>query len=150
MTLSCLLRSSLLCDLVVTSVKKLDQAEPVAEGIRHDSNFAPDGCSYIVLDNRARANCACEGLIDILHDNIEVDRGPVTFVCAAANACAKRAAFILQQKHRNRPSGQFRYTVTKIPLQAQTERIRVERERTLEVGYIYVDQDAHECTCPRD
>src|SRR5215217_7276653 len=103
MTLSSLLRSSLLCDLVVTSVEELDQAEPVAKGIRQDSNFAPDGCSYIVLDNRARANCACEGLIDILHDNIEVDRGPVTFVCAAANACAKGTLFLLQEKDRNWP-----------------------------------------------
>ena len=72
-----------LCDLVVAPPEELNQAESMAERISHERELAPFLYRNGILEPRTGRNRFLYGSVDVTHDKIEMNGGPVALVRTA-------------------------------------------------------------------
>src|SRR5215470_17355632 len=77
-------------DLVIATADQLQQAEAMAERIGEDGKEAPGVLLNSTFQNRASRHCTRHRDLDVLDDDIDVHRSPVTLVVAGGRRAGRR------------------------------------------------------------
>ncbi len=135
--------ASTIGNFIVASIEKLDETQTVAERISKYCDLAPPFGADRVLDQGARRHGPRERALDPVDDDVKVHRRPVPVVSAKARSGTDRASLLTQKEEGNLPAYQLHSARPEPPSDRKPESIGVERNRTLEIRHVNIDQYAH-------
>src|SRR5262249_14025522 len=129
-------------DRVVAPPDKLNQAEPIAEWVREQRPLPVAMRFDLRLRRRARGEDARAGGLDVVDDEVEVDRGPVAPVVAGGCAGSRsRAGRRHQAEDRRIGAGELDALVAEAALDREPESTGVEGDRARQVVDVDVDEE---------